>query len=217
MDSLAAGDKGAIIVNQTPFYAESGGQAGDAGVITVGEATFRVDDTQKKLGALHVHVGVLERGTIKLGDEATLKIDVARRRATRSNHSATHLLHEALRRVLGEHVSQKGSLVAHDRLRFDFSHPKALTQGEIATIEAQVNEVVRDNGKIIFFSTIANHYNILIQFFDFGLHAFQNHGEKVIYTSNLSGEVCWLLLLENLLQEPGHFVSCFRGLWLVDV
>ncbi len=148
VDSLAAGDKGAIIVNQTPFYAESGGQAGDAGVITVGEATFRVDDTQKKLGALHVHVGVLERGTIKLGDEATLKIDVARRRATRSNHSATHLLHEALRRVLGEHVSQKGSLVAHDRLRFDFSHPKALTQGEIATIEAQVNEVVRDNADV---------------------------------------------------------------------
>lgn len=148
VDSLQAGEEGAILVNQTPFYGESGGQAGDAGVITQGVSNFAVSDTQKKLGALHVHVGKVASGTFKIGDEVSLTIDVARRRTTRANHSATHLVHEALRRVLGGHVSQKGSLVAHDKLRFDFSHPKAMTPQEISAVEAEVNRVIRDNSEV---------------------------------------------------------------------
>ncbi|BCW88191.1 Alanine--tRNA ligase [Alphaproteobacteria bacterium SO-S41] len=148
VDELKAGEDGIIVVNQTPFYGESGGQAGDSGTITDGASRFAVSDTQKKLGVLHVHVGKVESGVFRKGGDAGLTIDVEKRRATRANHSATHLLHEALRRVLGTHVSQKGSLVAHDRLRFDFSHPKALTQAEIAAIEAQVNSVIRDNNAV---------------------------------------------------------------------
>ena len=144
-DTLSEGDEGAILVNQTPFYGESGGQAGDSGIISMGGARFAVSDTQKKLGALHVHLGRVVSGAFRLGDEASLSIDVARRRTTRANHSATHLLHEALRRTLGGHVTQKGSLVAHDRLRFDFSHAKAMTPAEIAAVEAEVNRVIRDN------------------------------------------------------------------------
>mgnify|MGYP000882926630 FL=1 len=144
-DSLSAGEEGAVLVNQTPFYGESGGQSGDTGTITVGGARFVVSDTQKKLGALHVHLGRVETGALRTGDEATLAIDADRRRTTRANHSATHLLHEALRRTLGGHVSQKGSLVAHDRLRFDFSHNKAMAPSEIAAVEAEVNRVIRDN------------------------------------------------------------------------
>jgi len=145
VDRLEAGEEGAIVVNQTPFYGESGGQAGDAGDILNGASSFKVADTQKKLGVLHVHFGKAEAGAFRVGDEVTLRIDVDRRRTTRANHSATHLLHEALRRVLGSHVTQKGSLVAHDRLRFDFSHPKAVTPAELAEIEGIVNRVIRDN------------------------------------------------------------------------
>jgi alanyl-tRNA synthetase len=145
VDALEAGDEGSILVNQTPFYGESGGQSGDAGTITEGVSSFTVTDTAKKLGALHVHVGKVESGRFRVGDDVALNIDVPRRRTTRANHSATHLLHEALRRTLGGHVTQKGSLVAHDRLRFDFSHPKALTPSELAAIEAEVNRVIRDN------------------------------------------------------------------------
>ena len=145
VDVLEAGDEGSILVNQTPFYGESGGQAGDAGTISEGVSSFNVKDTSKKLGALHVHTGVVSSGRFRVGDDVALNIDVPRRRATRANHSATHLLHEALRRTLGDHVTQKGSLVAHDRLRFDFSHPKALTPAELAAIEAEVNRVIRDN------------------------------------------------------------------------
>ncbi len=145
--SLAAGEQGFVVTNQTPFYAESGGQVGDVGVIS-GPGEFVVTDTLKKLGDLHVHAGRLHAGALKVGDAATLTIDSTRRRATRANHSATHLLHEALRRTLGEHVTQKGSLVAPDRLRFDFSHPKALSAEEIDRIEAEVNRVIRDNSEV---------------------------------------------------------------------
>ena len=147
--ALEAGEEGAIVVNQTPFYAESGGQTGDTGTISTGAATFTVTDTAKKLGALHVHMGKLDAGRLQVGDEVTLTIDTARRTATRANHSATHLLHEALRRVLGDHVTQKGSLVAADRLRFDFSHNKAVTPAEIAAIEAEVNRVIRENNAVM--------------------------------------------------------------------
>ena len=148
VQSLEAGDEGAIIVNQTPFYAESGGQTGDTGTISEGVSTFTVADTAKKLGALHVHMGKLVAGQLKVGDTVTLTIDAGRRSTTRANHSATHLLHEALRRVLGEHVTQKGSLVAPDRLRFDFSHPKAVSPQELSAIEAEVNRVIRENNQV---------------------------------------------------------------------
>ena len=128
MADLKAGDDGALIVNQTPFYGESGGQVGDTGVIKGPKgALFRVTETQKKLGDLFVHVGKVEKGSFKAGDAVELEVDHARRRATRANHSATHLLHEALRQVLGTHVAQKGSLVSPDRLRFDFSHTKPMS------------------------------------------------------------------------------------------
>jgi alanyl-tRNA synthetase len=134
-----------ILTNQTPFYAESGGQAGDVGHIASARARGQVTDTQKKLGALHVHVVKITEGTFAPGDAVDLKIDGERRRATRANHSATHLLHAALKRVLGSHVSQKGSLVNAERLRFDFSHPKPVTAEELERIEAQVNAIIRQN------------------------------------------------------------------------
>jgi alanyl-tRNA synthetase len=135
-----------VLANQTPFYAESGGQIGDQGAMFSRTGTIgAVIDTEKKLGSLHVHVVRVTQGAFKVGDTVDLKVDGERRRATRANHSATHLLHAALKRVLGPHVSQKGSLVAPDRLRFDFSHPKALTHEEIERIEAEVNAVIRQN------------------------------------------------------------------------
>ena len=131
--TLKAGETGALVLNQTPFYGESGGQVGDQGLIKGPKgALFRVADTQKKLGDLFVHLGTVEAGTFKAGDAVELEVDHARRTATRANHSATHLLHEALRQVLGTHVAQKGSLVAPDRLRFDFSHPKPMSADEVA-------------------------------------------------------------------------------------
>jgi len=146
VDKVATGQEAAIITNQTPFYGESGGQVGDTGVLFTGAgAEFVVSDTQKKLGDMHVHFGKLTRGTLAVGDVVEMKVDHARRTATRANHSATHLLHEALRRVLGDHVTQKGSMVGPDRLRFDFSHPKPMTAEEIAEVEAIVNRVVRQN------------------------------------------------------------------------
>ena len=134
-----------ILTNQTPFYAESGGQAGDVGHIASAKAKGQVADTQKKLGALHVHVVKITEGSFAPGDAVDLKIDAERRRATRANHSATHLLHAALKRVLGGHVSQKGSLVNAERLRFDFSHPKLVSPEELETIEGQVNAIIRQN------------------------------------------------------------------------
>jgi alanyl-tRNA synthetase len=147
--SLKAGDEAAIVVNQTPFYGESGGQVGDEGVIRgKGEALFRVTDTQKKAGGLFVHLGTVEKGSFKPGEAVDLEVERRRRAATRANHSATHLLHEALRQVLGPHVAQKGSLVAPDRLRFDFSHTKPMTADEIAAVEARANAIVLQNSAV---------------------------------------------------------------------
>src|SRR5471030_3078720 len=140
-----AGDAVEIVANQTPFYGESGGQAGDTGHIHSTKAKGQVTDTQKWLGALHVHSVRVTEGTFLPGDAVDLKVDAERRRATRANHSATHLLHAALKRVLGSHVSQKGSLVDAERLRFDFSHPKPVSPEELTRIEAQVNAVIRQN------------------------------------------------------------------------
>ena len=148
-DSAAAGDTVTIVTNQTPFYGESGGQMGDAGRITTqGGFVAVVDDTAKPLGRVHAHHATIEAGSIKVGDTVHLSVDVERRDRIRANHSATHLLHAALRKELGAHVTQKGSLVAADRLRFDFSHPEALTHAQIAAIEADVNAQVRHNEEV---------------------------------------------------------------------
>jgi alanyl-tRNA synthetase len=148
VDAADAGDEVAVIVNQTPFYGESGGQVGDAGTIS-GEG-FRIvlSDTQKKLGDMHVHLGRVESGAVKVGGEVQLAVDHDRRSAVRGHHSATHLLHAALRKHLGDHVTQKGSLVAPERLRFDISHPKALSPEETAAVEAEVNREIRLNTKV---------------------------------------------------------------------
>jgi len=149
VEAAAAGDEIQVIVNQTPFYGESGGQVGDTGVmLSAGGAEFRVTDTQKKLGDLIVHRGDLSHGTIKPGEAVEMKVVGARRAGLRVHHSATHLLHEALRRRLGAHVTQKGSLVAPDRLRFDFSQPQALTAEDLRAIEAEVNERIRINAAV---------------------------------------------------------------------
>ncbi len=148
VDALKKGEAGAVVVNQTPFYGESGGQVGDTGLMTADGARFRVADTQKKAGDLFVHTGTVEEGTLKVGTELQLDVDHARRTAIRANHSATHLLHEALRQVLGDHVAQKGSLVAPDRLRFDFSHPKPMTAQEIEKVEDIANDFVLQNSAV---------------------------------------------------------------------
>ena len=146
-----AGDSVTVLTNQTPFYGESGGQVGDSGLISgapgggSGELKIVVGDTAKPLGRLHAMQGRVEAGTISVGDTVQLTVDVERRDAVRANHSATHLLHAALRNRLGDHVTQKGSLVAQERLRFDFSHPKPLTPEDIAAIEAEVNAEIRHN------------------------------------------------------------------------
>ena len=145
---LKAGETGSVIVNQTPFYGESGGQIGDTGLMQADGVCFAVGDTQKEAGDLFVHSGKVERGTLKIGMALALEVDHARRTAIRRNHSATHLLHEALRQVLGDHVAQKGSLVAPDRLRFDFSHPKPMTPEEIERVEDMANEYVLQNSAV---------------------------------------------------------------------
>jgi len=142
---VKAGDKVILLVNQTPFYGESGGQVGDTGVISTSSGKMIVEDTLRKRGDLIVHLGQVLEGSFKVGEEVHLSVDGERRTLLRANHSATHLLHKALRKQLGLHVIQKGSLVAPDRLRFDFSHPKALTPEEIQTIEREVNDQVRQN------------------------------------------------------------------------
>jgi alanyl-tRNA synthetase len=146
--NAASGDTVSILTNQTPFYAESGGQIGDQGTIVSAKGQGKVIDTERRLGAMHVHVVEVGQGSFAVGDAVDLKVDGERRRATRANHSATHLLHAALKRVLGPHVGQKGSLVAPDRLRFDFSHPKPVTPDELARIENQVNAVIRQNSDV---------------------------------------------------------------------
>jgi alanyl-tRNA synthetase len=148
VSALAKGETGAVVLNQTPFYGESGGQVGDTGVMTGEGVRFRVTDTQKRAGDVFVHSGVVEEGAFKLGLPLTLEVDHTRRSAIRANHSATHLLHEALRQVLGDHVAQKGSLVAPDRLRFDISHPKPVSGEEIERVEDIVNDMVLQNSPV---------------------------------------------------------------------
>ncbi|MFO1153521.1 MAG: alanine--tRNA ligase [Rhodospirillales bacterium] len=150
VESAGAGQQVAIVCNQTPFYGESGGQVGDTGRITAADgARVCVLDTQKKSGDLIVHLGVVEAGPLKVGADVVLDVDGRRRTEVRANHSATHLLHAALRKHLGDHVTQKGSLVAPDRLRFDISHPKPMAAQELATVEAEVNGHIRDNVAVV--------------------------------------------------------------------
>src|SRR6202167_1190769 len=144
VEALAEGEEGEVVLDRTPFYAEAGGQVGDAGELTAAGVRFMVSDTQRR-GAAHSHIGKLAQGKISLGDTLEAQVDGARRQATALNHSATHLLHAALRSVLGTHVLQKGSLVAPDRLRFDFSHFQAVTPAELTEIERLVNAQIRAN------------------------------------------------------------------------
>ena len=143
-DVLRPGQEGQVVLDHTPFYAEAGGQIGDTGVLLGANARFTVRDTQK-IGASIAHLGVLENGELRVGDPIEAQVDQQRRKAIALNHSATHLLHAALREVLGKHVVQKGSLVAADRLRFDFSHTHALSQDELHRVEQMVNSAIRDN------------------------------------------------------------------------
>ncbi|MCG7982832.1 MAG: alanine--tRNA ligase [Candidatus Thiodiazotropha lotti] len=145
VDQLAAGDQGMVFLNHTPFYAESGGQVGDLGVLEGNGLLFEVEDTRKQAGELFAHIGKLEEGVLKVGDKVTAQVNAYTRQATALNHSATHLLHAALRQVLGDHVAQKGSLVDAERLRFDFSHFEPITREQLQTIEQMVNEQVRYN------------------------------------------------------------------------
>jgi alanyl-tRNA synthetase len=149
VDTLAAGESGALILNQTPFYGESGGQVGDTGVIIGAGIRARVLNTKKRLGDLFVHEIVIDEGVLKVNAALELKVDHQRRLAIRANHSATHLLHEALRIVLGDHVAQKGSLVAPDRLRFDIAHPKPISAKEITEVEDIANSMVLQNEPVV--------------------------------------------------------------------
>lgn len=148
VDSASAGDEVQIVFNQTPFYGESGGQMGDTGTIAGDNAKLSVSDTHKKGEGLFVHVATVTEGTLKVGDAVALTVDHARRSRLRANHSATHLLHEALREVLGTHVAQKGSLVAPERLRFDVSHPKPMSAEELRVIEDMANEIIVQNAPV---------------------------------------------------------------------
>ncbi|RVC61852.1 alanine--tRNA ligase, partial [Mesorhizobium sp. M2A.F.Ca.ET.046.02.1.1] len=148
IDSASQGDAIAVVVNQTPFYGESGGQMGDTGVISGEGFSIEVSDTQKKADGLFVHLGKVVKGTVKTGAAVELKVDHARRSKLRANHSATHLIHEALREVLGTHVAQKGSLVAPDRLRFDISHNKPISADELEEVERMANEIVVQNSPV---------------------------------------------------------------------
>jgi len=147
--SLGRGDTGWLILNQTPFYGESGGQVGDVGHVAGAGLRARVLDTKKKLGDLFVHQVEIEEGTLKVGMALELKVDHEARAAIRANHSATHLLHEALRIVLGDHVAQKGSLVSADRLRFDIAHPKPITAREISAVEDIANRIILNNEPVV--------------------------------------------------------------------
>ena len=188
VQAAEAGDAVIVITNQTPFYAESGGQVGDTGVLTGNGVRLVVDDTQKFAGQFHGHVGTLSEGGLKVGDVLSGQVDGERRGATILNHSATHLLHAALREVLGTHVQQKGSLVAPDRLRFDFSHFQPITADELAVIERKVNQQVRANNA-------AEVHNMGMQeALDFGAMALfgEKYGEnvRVLKMGDYSTELC---------------------------
>jgi len=148
VQDLQENDEGILITNQTPFYAESGGQVADMGIISNENFEFEVLDVQKKLGDVFVHYGKVKKGSIKLNDSVELKIDILRRNSIRAYHSATHLLHESLRRVLGEHVTQKGSSVQADHMRFDFSHMKPILEEEIKEIEFHVNSIIKKKSDV---------------------------------------------------------------------
>lgn len=149
VDSAEAGQMVSVIANQTPFYGESGGQMGDTGILfTADGAEVPVEDTMKKLDDMHIHMGKVARGTLRVGDAVEMRVDGVRRRSLRANHSVTHLMHEVLRRRLGDHVTQKGSAVAPDTMRFDFSQPKPLTAEDITAIESEVNARIRQNGGV---------------------------------------------------------------------
>lgn len=188
VQSANAGDSVIVITNQTPFYAESGGQVGDIGVLTGNGVRLSVEDTQKFAGQFHGHVGTLSEGGLKVGDVLSGQVDGERRGATILNHSATHLLHAALREVLGTHVQQKGSLVAPDRLRFDFSHFQPISAEELAVIERKVNQQVRANNA-------AEVHNMGMQeALDFGAMALfgEKYGEhvRVLKMGDYSTELC---------------------------
>ncbi|MGA0596469.1 alanine--tRNA ligase [Enterovirga sp. CN4-39] len=147
--SLSAGESGLVVLNQTPFYGQSGGQVGDTGTIRGPGVLVQVGDTERKLGDVFVHHATVEQGTLAVGAAVELQVDTRRRSAIRGHHSATHLLHEALRRVLGDHVAQKGSLVEAERLRFDFSHPKPMTDAELREVEDIANRLVLQNEPVV--------------------------------------------------------------------
>ncbi len=149
VERIEAGQEAMVLANQTPFYGESGGQQGDRGVLATPDgARFRVTDTQKKLDDMHIHVGTLEEGALAVGDALSMQVSGDRRAKLRANHSVTHLTHQALREVLGDHVTQKGSLVAPETMRFDFSHPKPMTDEQIAEVERRVNAQIRANAGV---------------------------------------------------------------------
>ncbi|WP_375622353.1 alanine--tRNA ligase [Bartonella sp. TT119HLJHH] len=149
VDHISSGQKAMLVVNQTPFYGESGGQIGDSGIISGENFIFEVHDTQRKGDGVFIHIGEVKSGQASRSDCVELTVDIVRRKKIRANHSATHLLHEALRQILGDHVTQKGSLVSPDRLRFDFSHPKSVSPEELKKIEDLANEIVLQNSKVV--------------------------------------------------------------------
>ncbi|NCT69953.1 MAG: alanine--tRNA ligase [Xanthomonadaceae bacterium] len=188
VSSIEAGDEAVVILDRTPFYAESGGQVGDMGVLAEQGVEFDVADTLKFAGQFHGHAGRVAKGALKLGDHVVASVDAARRASTILNHSATHLLHAALREVLGTHVQQKGSLVAPDRLRFDFSHFQPMTSAELAEIERRVNAEIRAN------SAAEVHHMGMQEALDFGAMALfgEKYGEnvRVLKMGDYSTELC---------------------------
>ena len=186
--AVQAGDDAVVILDSTPFYAESGGQVGDTGVLAEQGVEFDVADTLKFAGQFHGHVGRVAKGGLKVGDHVVASVDAARRASTILNHSATHLLHAALREVLGTHVQQKGSLVAPDRLRFDFSHFQPMTQAELAEVERRVNAQIRAN------SAAEVHHMGMQEALDFGAMALfgEKYGEqvRVLKMGDYSTELC---------------------------
>ncbi len=188
VDAIDAGDEAIVLLDRTPFYAESGGQVGDAGELAEKGVRFEVTDTQKLAGQFHGHVGRLASGSLKRGDHLVGAVDTDRRAATVLNHSATHLLHAALRLVLGTHVTQKGSLVAPERLRFDFSHLQPVSAGELAEIERRVNAEIRANH-----ATEVRHMDMQ-EALDFGAMALfgEKYGERVrvLRMGETSTELC---------------------------
>ncbi len=187
VDKLNAGEQGVIILGATPFYAEAGGQVGDTGSISLGKSSFQVTDTRKRAG-LFLHYGLMSQGTLSLGDRVEATIDVARRQAIRLNHSATHLLHAALRELLGSHVEQKGSLVGGSKLRFDFSHNQSLVPENIEEIEILVNKKIRNNLEI---NSNVMSYDAAMEYGAIGLFG-EKYGDevRVLSMADFSTELC---------------------------